>query len=63
MPATVNSTAQPAAPTVAKQPQPKAAEATKKASGGQEYSWNKKKLDPKDYMFSKLTGQVRSVFH
>lgn len=25
----------------------------------QEFSWNKKKLDPKDFMFSKLKNQVR----
>ena len=31
----------------------------KKSDGKQEYSFEKKKkLDPKDFMFSKLTGQV-----
>lgn len=37
---------------------PKAPADGKKSDGKPEYSWNKKKPDPKDFMFSKLTGQV-----
>jgi len=29
-----------------------------KPEGKKQYSWEKKKLDPKDFMFSKLKGQV-----
>lgn len=58
-PSTINTASKPAAikqGADAVKPAAAAKPAAKKAEG--EFSWNKKKLDPKDYMFSNLKGQV-----